>query len=80
MITIFSATNRPDSYSLKVSEIYKGILENNGADCQLYDLQILPKDVAFAETYGNRTKDFGEDLIKYVDNVDKFIFIMFYKV
>ena len=76
MISIFSATNRADSYSLKVARIYQEILETNGVSCQLYDMQLLPRDVAFSETYGNRTEEFGEALLKFVDNVDKYVFVI----
>jgi len=75
MITIISGTNRPDSNSLGLSNYYQELLTNHGVSSQIYSLCQLPVDFANTNMYGNRTSDFEEVIGKFVDPIDKFIFV-----
>jgi chromate reductase len=75
-ITIFSGTNRNDSHTLKVSLSYQQLLENKGIQATLLSFQDLPHDITFNEVFGKRSAGFSEIITKYVDNSDKFIFVV----
>lgn len=45
MITVISATNRPGSYTYKISETYVRLLENGGLHAKFFSLQDLPSDL-----------------------------------
>ena len=75
MITIFSTTNRKDSYTNKVANIYFSILKEKNIQSQVFDFQKLPIDFLFSNAFGNTTNDFDSIVNKHLLNVDKFIFI-----
>jgi chromate reductase, NAD(P)H dehydrogenase (quinone) len=75
-ITIISGTNRPNSNTLKVSNIYKAALEKSGHNVELLDLTTLPQTIAFTELYGKRSNEFTGLISKYVTNTHKFIFVV----
>lgn len=75
MITIISGTNRPDSNSLGLSKYYQELLTKYGTSSQVYSLCELPTDFANSNMYGNRTSDFEAIISKFVEPIDKFIFV-----
>ena len=75
MITIFSSTNRKNSYTNKVANIYLSTFKNNNIKSQIFDFQELPIDFIFSNSYGNKTKDFEFLINKYLINIEKYIFI-----
>jgi len=75
-IIILSSTNRPDSNTLKVSKIYERIVKSCGENAKILDLNLLPEDVAFAETFGRRTQKYAKLINDYVSSKKKFIFIV----
>ncbi len=74
-IVVFSCTNRPDSNTLKVSRIYERILKERNYDVSILDFSLLPKDIAFAETFGKRTLEYAQLAADYVSPINKFIFV-----
>lgn len=57
MITIISGTNRPNSLSIQIAEIYKNILKDKGIESKIIDLQELPTNFIQTALYGNSGKD-----------------------
>ena len=51
MITIVCSTNRKNSVSKTVSNIYNGILDDLGAESQILDLSELPDDFTISALY-----------------------------
>lgn len=76
MITVFSGTNRPDSNTLLVATQYCSLLSAAGLENQLLDLQSLPRDFAFTDLYGNRSTPMEGILKQYIENVEKFVFVV----
>jgi chromate reductase, NAD(P)H dehydrogenase (quinone) len=77
MITIISATNRPDSNSIQLAAYYQTLLKKEGIKSQIIDLTQLPENFIFSALYDNRGKD--KDFNKFVELIDlseKFIFIV----
>ncbi|MFN3404730.1 MAG: NADPH-dependent FMN reductase [Cytophagaceae bacterium] len=76
-ITIISATNRVPSYSIKIAEYYKLLLENKGAEVNIIDLSNLPPKFIFSALYDNVGKDeeFNK-LISSISESNKIIFIV----
>lgn len=68
MTTIISGTNRKDSMTLRVAQVYLQLMKAAGADVQLLSLEDL------------NVWERGEDLIaaekKYLIHADKFVFVM----
>lgn len=76
MITIFSATNRPESNTEIVASAYQRIAENQGFDTQVYRFTDLPDDFLLTEAYGEPPKSFAQVLTKFIHPVDRFIFVI----
>lgn len=76
MITIISGTNRPENNTRQVVHAVAEKYRESGMDTQIYDLIDLPRDVAFSEVFGERSDAFAADIKKYVEGVDKFIFVL----
>lgn len=75
MITIISATNRPDNNTLKIANNYFRMMQEKGADPRLLSLENLPHDIAFMEVYGKRTPEFQQILDQYIIPASKFVII-----
>lgn len=75
-IVILSCTNRPDSNTLKVSRIYENILKSKQAEAEILDFCDLPRDIAFGETFGNRSENYSQLIARYIGASKKFIFVM----
>ena len=75
MITIFSSTNRKNSYTYKIASTYLSILNNKNIKSQIFDFQELPIDFIFSNSYGETTKDFEFLVNQYLIDIDKYIFI-----
>jgi chromate reductase len=76
MITIISATNRPNSSTLKVAKHYQQLMEQKGEITQLFSLEKLPVDIAFNELYNKRSVEFQQILDAYITPVNKFVFVV----
>ncbi|MES2681626.1 MAG: NAD(P)H-dependent oxidoreductase [Bacteroidota bacterium] len=75
-IVILSCTNRPDSNTLKVSRIYENILKSRQIDAKILDFCTLPENIAFAETFGKRTENYGLLIEEFISTRKKFIFVV----
>ncbi len=73
---VFCCTNRPDSYTGKVSKLYAEILKNNGIDTEIFSFEHLPKDILFSETFGNRTSAFEAIIDSKIRLYNRFIFVV----
>lgn len=75
-ILIISCTNRLNSNTLKVCQIYRRLLKEYQIEAGLLDFSELPPTIAFSETYGARTPEFEALIDKTVRAYNKFIFVM----
>ena len=76
MITIISATNRPNSYSLKIAKNYAQLMEKQGVESKLFSLESLPVDFTATDLYNKRSENFQQLLNEYIVPVNKFVFIV----
>ncbi|NND93249.1 MAG: NAD(P)H-dependent oxidoreductase [Flavobacteriales bacterium] len=76
MITVISGTNRENSVSSKIAGIYVQMLGNEGCEAHLIDLRDLPREIAFSETYGERTADYEQIFLQAIAKTKKFIFVI----
>lgn len=77
MICVIACTNRPDSYSLKISEYYINLLEAEGVPCTLIDLNKLPESYLFSALYHNQGKDpLFNSIKKTIAEAEKFVFVV----
>lgn len=75
MITIISATNRPNSNTLKIATNYAQLLENQGVDSKVLTLESLPVNFISSDLYNNRSEAFQKLLNEYIIPVQKFVVI-----
>ncbi|MFA0962829.1 NADPH-dependent FMN reductase [Roseivirga sp. BDSF3-8] len=77
MYTIISGTNRNNSVSAKVSEMYRDILKDHGIEANIIYLTDLPDDFLFSALYENtgKHKKFNE-FTKVVNESEKFVFVV----
>jgi chromate reductase len=76
MITIISATNRPNSNTLKVAKNYAQLMEKQGVESQILSLESLPADFILTDMYGKRSENFQQLLDKYIAPAQKFVIIV----
>jgi chromate reductase len=77
MICVIACTNRPNSYSLKISEYYIKLLQAEGIECTLIDLNALPESYLFSALYHNQGKDaLFNKIKKTIVQAEKFIFVV----
>ena len=76
MITIISATNRPNSSTLKVAKNYAQLMEKQGVESKILSLESLPVDFIFTDMYGKRSENFQQLLDKYIIPAQKFVIIV----
>jgi len=77
MITIIVSTNRKDSYTAKLGEIYKQKLTALGVENSILDMKNLPADVIASSLYENSGKNSCiNDMTAIVKKAEKIIFII----
>ena len=77
MITIITGTNRKNSKSRVISNIYQGILSGLGEESTILDLANVPADFIVSALYENSGKN--SDFNKYrqvIEKSSKFVFIV----
>ncbi|HEY8780923.1 MAG TPA: NADPH-dependent FMN reductase [Mucilaginibacter sp.] len=75
MVTIISATNRPGSSTLKLSQYYQKRLREKGLEAGLFSLTQLPGNIIESDLYGKRSAEF-EPVQEIITNTQKFLFII----
>jgi NAD(P)H-dependent FMN reductase len=75
MISIICTTNRTDSNSLKLSQVYEQKLTEMGEACQILDLRTIPAQWIQDSSYGENIPEFEETVKKYIRSIPKLIFI-----
>jgi chromate reductase len=75
-IVVFSCTNRPDSFTKKVTRLYADILKNKNIEYETFSFEELPKDLMFTETFGNRSAAFDAMIEKYIRSNHRFLFVV----
>jgi chromate reductase len=75
MISIICTTDRTDSNSLKLSQVYEQKLTEMGEACQILDLRTVPAQWIQDSSYGDSTPEFDELAEKYLRSVSKLIFV-----
>jgi chromate reductase len=76
MITIISATNRPNSNTRKVAVSYAQLMEKQGVASKLLSLELLSSDLNFMDLYGKRSEKFQQLLEEFIIPAEKFVFIV----
>ena len=77
MILIISGTNRKNSRSRIISDIYSDILTNAGAENEVLDLNILPRDFTYSALYENALQHPEVNkLQEKIDNIEKVVFVI----
>jgi NAD(P)H-dependent FMN reductase len=75
MITIICTTNRPDSNTRKVAELYLTALHGFGSACQILDMQNVDAAWIQESNYGENAPEFEAVVSQYIRPVKKFVFI-----
>ena len=75
MVTIISATNRPDSSTIKLARYYQKRLSAKGVEAGLLSLTQLPANLLETDLYGKRSPEF-QPIQDIVGKTDKFLFII----
>ncbi len=77
MITIISGTNRPDSNSRAVANLYAAMLKDKGYEVQILDLADLPANFTATALYDNvGTNEEFNKLASLLPASDKFVFVV----
>lgn len=76
MITIICTTNRPDSNSLKISELYEKALSANGETCQILDLRKVKTQWIQDSHFTDNVPEFDEVVETFIRSVNKLVFIV----
>lgn len=76
MITIISATNRPNSNTLKIAKNYAQLMEKQGVESKLFSLESLPADFTKTDLYNQRSENFQQLLNEYIIPAKKFVLIV----
>lgn len=77
MITLISGTNRPESNSIAIVNMYAALLQARGVAYQILDLAQLPHDFTFSAMYENvgKNEQFNK-LASMISAADKFVFVV----
>ncbi|NVK26438.1 MAG: NAD(P)H-dependent oxidoreductase [Flavobacteriia bacterium] len=75
MITIICATNRPKNQTLKVVEVYKTLIEEQGHEVSVFQMAELPSDFIVTDTFGNRTDKVSELIQEKIVPAEKLVII-----
>lgn len=75
MITIISATNRPNSNTKIVAEKYSQLVDSKSIESGLLSFEDLPHNFLFTDLYDKRTEEFQKILDKYIIPVNKIVIV-----
>jgi len=77
MITIISGTNRENSVSAQVANLYQSLLSQHKEESEIIDLADLPKDFIYTALYDNNGKN--PEFNKFLEQLrtsDKYVFVI----
>lgn len=57
MITVICGTHRPQNVTRRIVEKYQALLEESGQEVRLFELEELPRDFVFSDSFGNRSEE-----------------------
>lgn len=75
-ITIISCTNRPNSYTEKVSKYYEGVLQSDETEILLFSLRELEGELSLSDYLTKNNTAISRLVEKYIAHSDAFIFII----
>ncbi len=75
MITIICTTNRPDSNTRKVAQMYHETLDILGAECQILDLKEVDASWIQGSNYGQNIPAFEEVVNRFIRTPKKLVLI-----
>jgi chromate reductase, NAD(P)H dehydrogenase (quinone) len=75
MTTLISATNRPGSYTLKLTEYYRQRLSEHGHEAGILSLTDLPHSLLVTDMFGKRSPEF-QPIQDLISTTEKFIFFI----
>ena len=76
MTTIIIATNRKDSASGRIGLEIQQRAQAAGKSVQVWDFNDLPSDIAFSETYGNRSDVFQQAINQFITPIQQLVFVV----
>jgi len=76
MTTIVASTNRPESYTLKVSEHYQAVLEEHGMPADILSLANLPEKIIHPAMYETKKIESWQPIQELISATDRFVFII----
>jgi NAD(P)H-dependent FMN reductase len=74
--TIITGTNRPNSNSEKIAEVYASLLHNAGGEGRILRLTELPRDFVFTDMWDERSSQMQAIIDEYMVPANKYIFIV----
>lgn len=75
MITIISATNRPQNQTIKVVELYTDLLTQMGQEVKVLSMDELPDNFVVSDTYGERSNQVRDLLESKILRAEKLVII-----
>lgn len=75
-ITVIAGTNRDNSNSSMVAEVYAGLLNEKGMDAQVFNLRQMPHDFLVSDMYGLRSGAMEQIVDKYILHAQKYVFVV----
>lgn len=76
MITIISATNRPNSNTKKIADAYYQLLENQPIETKMLSLEVLNSDPQFMNIYGPKSEKFQQLLAEFITPAERFVIVV----
>lgn len=77
MITIIASTNRPNSQSKKLADLYKNLLKEKGYNASIINLEDMPSDYISSALYHNSGKNESFNILREkMETSQKFFFII----
>lgn len=75
MITLICGTHRPKNVTRRIVDKYKQLLEEKGAQVQTFDLEELPADFVFEDSFGRRSAETERIIQEKIIPASKLVFI-----
>lgn len=76
MITLISGTNRPDSWTRKVADVYKQRLQRKGVEFAFFDLVDMPQNMLNNTMYDSKHPDLKTVEENYLNPASAYIFVV----